>query len=212
MRTLKLGKLYPITHSRNRNALNHYQLAKCFLEGGVRFFQVREKLLSDSCLYEQLLQIRALCRTLGAQFVVNDRVDLALAVGADGVHLGQTDLPVQAARRLLGREALIGLSTHNAGQFQEAQQGDIDYVAIGPVFPTSTKQSGPTPLGVETVKTLVAGARHPVVAVGGIDPEKALALWEAGLESVAVVSDIVDSLNPEGQVRRYLELAGQIRA
>lgn len=211
MRTLQLGKLYPITDSRNRNALSHFQLAQSFLEGGVRFFQVREKRLPHSSLdlYEQLLQIKTLCHDFRAQFVVNDRIDLALAVGADGVHLGQNDLPVQAARRLLGEKALIGISTHNADQFQQAQQYDIDYVSIGPIFHTSTKQTAHPPLGIAPLKTLVAKTKYPVVAIGGIDPERALALWEAEFASVAIVSDIVNSPDPAGRVRQYLELARQ---
>ena len=102
MRKLQLGKVYPITNSKNRRGLNHIQLAQEFLEGGVRFFQVREKDLPDLLLYQQLLEIKTQCERYGGQFLVNDRVDLALATGADGVHLGQADLPVEETRKLLG--------------------------------------------------------------------------------------------------------------
>ena len=207
MRKLQLGKVYPITDSRNDNALSHLRLAEKFLEGGVRFFQVREKSLPDPLLHEQLLQIKQLCQRFGAQFLINDRVDLALSVQADGVHLGQSDLPVEVARGRLGEKALIGLSTHTPDQFHQAQNRDIDYVAIGPIFPTSTKQSEYPPLGIEPVQDLVAAAGHPVVAIGGIHLGNAAGLWKAGLDSVAVISDIVNAPNPAQRVHSYLELA-----
>ena len=206
MRQLHLGKVYPITHSNNLNGFNHAQLAQRYLEGGARFLQVRESTLSDSLLYPQLLQIQSLCQPLGAQFLVNDRVDLVLAGGADGVHLGQTDLPVKVARELLGKEALIGLSTHNQDQFLEAQSQDIDYIAIGPVFSTSTKDRENPPLGVETMGRLIADCRYPVVAIGGISLKNAAQVWTAGADSVAVISDIVNAPNPAKRVSQYLAL------
>ena len=206
MRQLQLAKVYPITHSNNLNGLNHAQLAQRFLEGGARFLQVREPTLSDSLLYPQLLQIQSLCQPLGAQFLVNDRVDLVLAGGADGVHLGQTDLPVKVARDLLGKEALIGLSTHNQDQFLEAQSQDIDYIAIGPVFSTSTKERENPSLGVEAMGRLIADSRVPVVAIGGISLENAPQVWAAGADSVAVISDIVNAPDPAKRVSQYLAL------
>ncbi len=209
MRKLQLGKVYPITDSGNDSALTHLHLVEKFLEGGARFLQVRDKSLPDSLLYQQLLRIKELCRRCRAQFVINDRVDLALRVQADGVHLGQSDLPVEMARRRLGERALIGLSTHTPDQFHQAQKQDIDYVAIGPIFPTSTKQSGHPPLGIEPLQDLVTASRYPVVAIGGIHLGNAAALWGAGLDSVAVISDIVNSPSPAQRIHSYLELAEQ---
>lgn len=207
MRYLQLGKVYPITSLNNLAGWNHAELAERYLQGGVRFFQVRESALPDSLFYQQLLKIRSLCEPLGAQFLVNDRLDLALAVGADGVHLGQADLPVKVARDLLGKEALIGLSTHNRLQFLEAQSQDIDYVAIGPIFSTSTKQTEDPPLGVATLRQLVTESKHPVVAIGGITLEQATELWAAGADSVAVISDITHHADPAQRVAQYLALA-----
>ena len=209
-RKLQLDRVYPITDSGNHNAFSHFQLVEKFLEGGARFFQIREKSLSDSLLYNQLLQIKDLCRRSQAQFLINDRIDLALSVEADGVHLGQNDPPVETARRLLGDQALIGLSTHDPDQFHQAQTRDIDYVAIGPIFPTSTKQSENPPLGTDLLPDLVATSRHPVVAIGGIHLGNAPALWKAGLDSVAVISDIVNSPELAHRVRRYLKLAEEV--
>jgi thiamine-phosphate pyrophosphorylase len=207
MRHLHLGKVYPITSLNNRQDWSHAALVERYLRGGGLFFQVRDTSLSDSALYRQLLTVRALCDSPKAQFLVNNRVDLALAVKANGVHLGQDDLPVAAARKLLGNEALIGLSTHTRDQFLKAQQEDIDYVALGPLFPTSTKPTQNPPLGVENFRELVDQSRFPVVAIGGITLETAQDLWTAGAHSVAVISDITQSADPAERVSQYLTLA-----
>lgn len=207
MRHLRLGKVYPVTSLNNRQGWNHVELVERYLQGGGRFFQVRDTSLSDAALYHQLLEVRSLCDALKAQFLVNNRVDLALAVKADGVHLGQDDLPVAAARKLLGNEALIGLSTHNRDQFLKAQSQDIDYVALGPLFPTSTHPTENPPLGVEVLRTLTAESRYPVVAIGGISLERAEELWATGTHSVAVISDITQSEDPARRVAQYLALA-----
>ncbi len=204
MRHIKLGKVYPITASNNLNGLDHAQLVEQYLEGGIRFLQVREPTLPDSLLYPQLLKIQSLCEPLGAQFLINDRVDLALAARAHGVHLGQDDLPVRVARDLLGKEAIIGLSTHNRQQFLDAQAQDLDYIAMGPIFSTSTKESENPPLGVEALGELIADSRCPVVAIGGISLEKAPQVWTAGADSVAVISDIANAGDPAQRVAQYL--------
>ncbi len=205
MRHLKLGKVYPITASNNLNGLNHAQLVEQYLKGGIRFLQVREPTLPDSLLYPQLLKIQSLCEPLGAQFLINDRVDLALAARAHGVHLGQDDLPVRVARDLLGKEAIIGLSTHNRQQFLDAQAQDVDYIAMGPIFSTSTKETENPPLGVEALGELIADSRYPVVAIGGISLEKAPQVWTAGADSVAVISDIANAGDPAQRVAQYLK-------
>ena len=206
MRHLKLGKVYPITASNTLNGLDHAQLVEQYLQGGSRFLQVREPTLPDSLLYPQLLKIQSLCEPLEAQFLINDRVDLALAVRAHGVHLGQDDLPVRVARDLLGEEAIIGLSTHNRQQFLDAQAQDVDYIAMGPIFSTSTKEADYPPLGVEALGGLIADSRYPVVAIGGISLEKAPQVWMAGADSVAVISDIANAGDPAQRVSHYLSL------
>jgi thiamine-phosphate pyrophosphorylase len=207
MRQLKLGKVYPITASNNLNGLDHAQLVEQYLKGGSRFLQVREPALPDSLLYSQLLKIQSLCEPLEAQFLINDRVDLALAVGAHGVHLGQDDLPVRVARELLGEKAIIGLSTHNRQQFLDAQGQDVDYIALGPIFSTSTKETDHPTLGVEALGALIADSSYPVVAIGGISLDTAPQVWTAGADSVSVISDIVNAADPARQVSRYLALA-----
>ena len=210
MRNLLLEKIYPITYSDDPENSNHVKLAKYFLEAGIRFLQIRQGKSQDSFFYHQLLQIKTLCKPLQAQFLVNDRVDMALATGANGVHLGQDDLPVSTARKLLGPQAIIGLSTHNQQQFKAAQSEDINYVAIGPIFPTSTKKNIWDPIGLTALTEIITHSHHPVVAIGGISLEKASDVWKAGADSVAVISDIVTASNPKNRVRQYLSLSHKI--
>ena len=207
MSALPLAKVYPITGCPNSSSLTHLQLAQSFLKAGIRFFQVRDKQLPDHQYYHQLVKIKALCEKYDARFVINDRIDLVLAVGADGVHLGQKDLSVKVARRLLGKEAIIGLSTHNRRQFKNAQLQALSYLAIGPIFSTKTKLDAEPALGVKALPQLISGSRYPVVAIGGISVEKAPTVWQTGVDSVAIISDITHVPNPEKKVSDYLILS-----
>ena len=202
MRELHLDPLYPITSS----GQNHLLLVRTYLETRIQLFQVRDKELDDASLYDQLLQIKELCLQANARFIVNDRVDLALASGADGVHLGQTDLPVDVARRILGEGAIIGISTHNRAQFLEAQQSAADYVALGPIFSSSTKESAFPPLGTQALRELSYEKKRPLVAIGGIQLENVLEVWRSGADSVAVISDIAKAKNPHTRIRSYQDM------
>ena len=199
------GPLYPITHCPNPQGWNHVDFARCLIRCGIRFFQVRDKTLPDGRLYRQLLKIRHLCQEAGACFVVNDRVDLALAVEAGGVHLGQDDLPPAVARRLLGEAAVIGLSTHDWDQLRRGLEEPVDYLALGPVFPTGTKEDAAPALGSELLRAASGRTDLPLVAIGGISVEKAPGVWQSGASSVAVISDIAGAENPELQIRAYLQ-------
>lgn len=199
------GPLYPITHCPNPRGWDHVNFARCLIRCGIRFFQVRDKTLPDGRLYRQLLKIRRLCRESGACFVVNDRVDLALAAGADGVHLGQDDLSPEAARRLLGEGAVIGLSSHNWDQFRRGQEKAVDYLALGPIFATHTKEDAAPVLGLELLRKASGSTDLPLVAIGGISVEKAPKVWQSGASSVAVISDVADAESPERRIRAYLE-------
>ena len=205
MRNFQLPPVYPITGA--LPGLNHAELARTLLQAGARFFQVREKTLPDSELYEQLLRVERLCQLSQARFLVNDRVDLALASKAHGVHLGQTDLPVSAARALLGEDAVLGLSTHSRAQFERALKEDVDYLALGPIFTTTSKDSPYPALGTDLLRQLVTTSPVPVVAIGGITLETTPEVWESGAASVAVISDIVHAERPSDRMAEYLELA-----
>ena len=187
------------------------------LQGGVRLVQYRAKPeachgdgtpLLDAERLEQARALRQLCARHGALFLVNDRIDIALAVDADGVHLGQGDLPVAVARRLLGPERLIGRSTHALDQLHRAVAEGCDYVGVGPVNATPTKP-GRQPVGLDYVRQAAAESPLPFFAIGGIDVERLPAVQAAGAERVAVVRAIVEAADPAAAARELLAGLGQ---
>jgi thiamine-phosphate pyrophosphorylase len=160
--------------------------------GGVTLVQLREKQLSPKEFYEQAKAAITVAEQCGVWLIINDRVDIALAVGANGVHLGQSDLSPEAARKLLGEQAIVGYSTHNVEQAIEASKLPIDYLAIGPIFTTSTKSDTAPVLGLEGLRTVrQAIGDFPLVAIGGITLSNAADVVEAGADSVAVISALL---------------------
>jgi thiamine-phosphate pyrophosphorylase len=171
-------------------------VAPAALEGGVDVVQLREKEASDEYVIAAGRELRALCDEHGALLVVNDRPDLALACGADGVHLGQDDEPAAAVRDLVGQELFVGLSTHSPAQVEAAERDPaVDYLGVGPVYETATKP-GVEPVGLELVRYAASRARKPWFAIGGIDAQRARAVADAGAERVAVVRAIRDAADP----------------
>lgn len=152
--------------------------------------QLREKRASPRDFYEAALATMKVARALKVRIIINDRVDIAVAVEADGVHLGQDDLPPDRARKLLGSEAIIGFSTHNLKQALEADSTSADYIAFGPVFQTSTKENPDPVVGLEQLSEIKRRVSKPLVAIGGITLERAESVIEAGADSLAVISDL----------------------
>jgi thiamine-phosphate pyrophosphorylase len=180
-------------------------LTKKLLDAGARLFQYRNKTSSSR---ELLHASQALCLTVrqrGGTFFVNDRADIAHLAGANGVHLGQDDLSVAAAREVIGTGCVIGLSTHNLPQFVAAAESSADYIAVGPIFSTSGKHSPDPVVGVDFIRTVRKLTAKPIVAVGGIMLERARDVLDAGADSVAVISDILRAKNPADRVRQYLQ-------
>ena len=160
--------------------------------GGATLVQLREKQVSPKEFYEQAKAAVTVAEQCGVQLIINDRVDVALAVGASGVHLGQDDMPPEAARKLLGPEAVVGYSTHNVEQAIEASKLPIDYLAIGPIFATATKSDTAPVLGLEGLRAVrQAIGDFPLVAIGGITSLNARDVIEAGADSVAVISALL---------------------
>ncbi len=143
--------------------------------------------------------------------IINDRVDVALASGADGVHLGQRDLPVREARRLLGRDAIIGLSVETPAQALDAESLDVDYLGVSPIFSTPTKPDAGAPWGLEGLRSLRARTRRVLVAIGGIDASNAESVLAAGADGLAVVSAICASADPEAAARRLRNVVDRFR-
>lgn len=178
----------------------------CFA-GGARFVQLRQKSAGSGSFVALAREILSLAGPAGAQLILNDRADLAVIAGAAGVHVGQQDLPVAAVRAIVGTDAIVGISTHTRPQVDEALDTTADYVAVGPVFQTSTKDTGYEPRGLDLLR-YAAGRGKPVVAIGGITLETAPDVIAAGATSVAVISDLMAAGDVSERVRRYLMAAG----
>jgi thiamine-phosphate pyrophosphorylase len=189
--SLDLPKVYPITDTQ-LSGLSHAQQVARLIEGGASLIQLRDKHATPREFYREAAAALRVARDHNARLIINDRVDIALALKADGVHLGQTDLPAEAARRLLGTEAIIGFSTHNLAQAKLATALPVDYLAFGPIFQTSTKENLDPVAGlvalqeVGTIKGFL-----PLVAIGGITLANALEVLKAGADALALISELV---------------------
>lgn len=183
-------------------------LAASLLAGGVRFIQVRAKTLPSEPFLELCDTVVALARPYGAAVIVNDRADIAVMARASGVHVGQDDLPPQAARELLGPDAIVGYSTHTIEQVELAVGLPVSYIAVGPVFPTGSKDTGYTPVGLELVRAAVrAAAGKPVIGIGGVTVDNAAAVIAAGASGVAVIADLLRG-DPAERAARFLAVLG----
>lgn len=200
-----LPRLYPITDER-LSGLSHAEQVLRLGRGGARLIQLREKQKGARKFFEGAGEALRVARSLGISLIINDRVDMALALGADGVHLGQDDLPPEAARRLLGEQAIIGFSTHNLEQALAAARLPIDYLAIGPIFPTSSKDSPDPIVGLEgLLRVRAAVPALPLVAIGGITLENARETLSAGADSLAVIGALLKEPSQiESHVRDWL--------
>lgn len=167
------------------------------VKGGVTIVQLREKDLETRDFIEEAKRIQKILKPYKIPLLINDRVDVALAIGADGVHLGQSDMPYHMARKILGDEAIIGLSVESTEQAKEANLYDIDYIAISPVFTTPTKEELTQELGIEGVREITRLSKHPAVGIGSIKVHNAQDIIQAGADGVAVVSGICSADDPE---------------
>jgi thiamine-phosphate pyrophosphorylase len=172
------------------------------LAGGVDLFQLREKDASDDELLRHAEVARSCCEEAGALFVLNDRPDLVAAAGADGVHVGQDDASVADARALVGRQRIVGLSTHSVDQVDAVGDVDLDYFAVGPVHATPTKEGRPA-IGLDPIRHAAQTARRPWFAIGGLDPDTTPAVLDAGAERIVVVRAIAEAEDP-GRAARTL--------
>lgn len=184
-------------------------LAAEYLAGGVRLLQLRAKSAGSARVLEWARSIATLAREHDATFILNDRADLALLAGADGVHVGQDDLPVDAVREILGADAVVGLSTHTSDQVARAAATSASYLAVGPVFGTVSKDTGYDAVGLDLVRLAVAAANgRPVVAIGGITLERAAAVLEAGASAVAVIGDLLSTGRPRERAGEWTRALG----
>ncbi len=179
---------------------------KAALSAGVRVVQYREKNKSSALMYSEALELRSLCSAGNAVFIVNDRVDIALAVDADGVHLGQDDMPYSAARRIMGSGKLIGISVSTLDEAVIAEDSGADYLGLGPVFATSTKTDAAAPCGLELVSAVRKRCRIPLVAIGGIDEYNAAEVIRAGADMICSISSVVARCDVADRARVMVSL------
>jgi thiamine-phosphate pyrophosphorylase len=187
---ISLQKIYPIT-DRVLSGLSHAEQVRQFIDGGATLIQIRDKTATSRELYDDAVEAVKLAHAAGAAIIINDRVDIAFMAGADGVHLGQDDLPPNAARRILGADAVIGVSTHSREQVEAAvAAADADYIAFGPIFSTTTKDNPDPLVGLEElarIRKLVTNV--PAVAIGGINAGNLRSVLAAGADSAAMISE-----------------------
>lgn len=197
----KAADIYGLTAEELSNGRSNLEVVEQLIAAGVTVIQYREKDKKARHMYAECLAIREKTRAAGVVFIVNDHVDLALAVDADGVHIGQDDLPPSVVRQLIGPDRLLGLSSHAPEQAQAAVScGVVDYIGVGPIFPTQTKKDVGAAVGFEYLRYVAENISLPFVAIGGIKEHNAQAVWQQGARMLAIVSDIVGADNIPAKV------------
>lgn len=205
---MRLDLFYPIldTETASRRGISPVDASAGILEGGARLLQMRHKGFFSRQVFQQAKQIASMCREAGALFIMNDRADIAKLLDA-GLHLGQDDLPPADARLVLGGSTLVGFSTHNEAQLRAASFEPVDYLALGPIFGTSTKANPDPMVGLEELRRLRPLTHLPLVAIGGITRANARGVIEAGADSVAVIGDLFpEDGNIRGRVEEWLKI------
>ncbi len=188
------------------------QLAEKLAGAGVKLVQLRDKRSPAKKIYAEAKELAGILALRGVRFILNDRPDIAAIAGASGVHVGQEDLPVEDVRRLCPAPLCVGVSTHNLEQLREAARTSADYIAVGPIFPTATKENPDPVVGIEFMRAAREMTQKPLVAIGGITLESAASVYAAGADSVAVIRDLIAAGDPARRAREYLAVAERVRS
>jgi len=207
-RVKKIGKFHVLTDTCLQTRFSHLELAELAIAGGADTIQFREKTGETRDMIRNAEQIRALCKRSGASFIVNDRVDVAIASHADGVHLGQNDFPIPLARKLLGEGAVIGGSAGNMEEARKCLSEGADYIGFGPVYFTTSKEDAGPASGLDLLKQVVVEIPLPIIAIGGITRENTSLVIQAGVHGIAVISAVCCQQDPAEAtrcLRRLLE-------
>jgi thiamine-phosphate pyrophosphorylase len=197
--------LYVITDAKLSRGRSHLEVAQAAIEGGASIIQFREKEMTTRELVETARSLKELTSQKGVPFIVNDRLDVALAVEADGVHVGQEDMPADMARQLIGPHKILGVSASTVEEALQAEKDGADYVSASPVFTTPTKPDTPPPTGLEGLRAIVEAVNLPVIAIGGINEKNAAEVMEAGAQGVAVISAVVSAPDIAAAARHLRE-------
>ena len=201
MSSLALPSLYTILDPEQIKGRAPRAALQDLLAGGAAILQLRVKSMTPREFFDLAKSARAETRALGCKLIINDRVDVALACDADGVHLGQDDLPLSVGRKLMG-DKIVGISTHDLAQAQEAQRNGADYIGFGPMFGTNTKNTGFSARGTDMLRQIRATVKIPIVAIGGITEKNVREVWQAGADSAAIISDILHAEDIAAKTRR----------
>ncbi len=191
-----------ITDTAIQNKYSHYQIARLAIKGGADIIQLRDKSLSTSELNQVAIRIAALCRKHNVTFLINDRVDVALVSDADGVHLGLEDIPIKEARKLLGKNKIIGGTAHSLAEAKKCEKEGADYVGYGHIYPTKTKFKPEKPKGTQQLKSIVSKISVPVIAIGGISPVNIGKVIETGVHGAAVIGAVLNSSDPISTLKK----------
>jgi thiamine-phosphate pyrophosphorylase len=193
--------------SRAGNLSDVLQAVAC----GVEVVQYRNKNAETRQMYEEAMRLREICRDAGSIFLINDRVDIALATQADGVHLGQSDMPCLAARKLLGQEKIIGVTVHNLAEALEAERIGADYLGVSPIFQTATKPDAGKPAGIRLIEEIQAQVDIPLIAIGGINHSNAAKVVRAGADGLCAISCVVAKENVMEEIIKFQEIFAACR-
>jgi len=186
-------------------------LAERLAEAGVQLIQYRDKRATSRKIFEVSTRLVAGLGRRGVRVIVNDRADIASMVGAGGVHVGQEDLAAEDARRVCGNSMWVGVSTHNVEQLRAVDRTSADYIAVGPIFPTGTKENPDPVVGIDFLRAARKMTMKPLVAIGGITVESASEVYAAGADSIAVIGDLMTARDPAERAREYLAIAQRVR-
>jgi thiamine-phosphate diphosphorylase len=206
MLDLRNAQLYVITDQTLSRGRSNSEIVEKAILGGAKIIQLRDKTSSTKVLIEEGLKLRGITQRGGAIFIVNDRVDVAYAVDADGVHLGQDDYPAKTARKWLGKHKIIGVSAGNVDEAIQSEKDGADYIAVGSIFSTSTKPDAGDAVGLEFISLVKKRVTVPLVAIGGISEKNIAQVAQAGADCAAVISAVVGADNIESATRRLVEL------
>lgn len=197
--------IYALTGEEFSCGRMNLEVVRAMLAGGIRVIQYREKKKDARQMYEECLVIRRLTKEADALFLVNDHIDLAIAVDADGVHIGQSDLPPVVVRKLIGEDKVLGLSTHNPTEAQAAEAlGCVDYIGVGPIFTTTTKADAQKAIGYDNLMAVRQAVSLPIVAIGGIKEAAVAETIAKGASMVAIISDLVGADDITEKARRLI--------
>ena len=198
--------LYLVTDRKLARGRSTFEIVSAAVDGGVTVIQLREKECSTRDFIEQALIIKDFLKTRGVLMIINDRVDVAQAVKADGVHLGQTDMPLETAKGILGDSMIIGISAESLQDAIKAEEGGADYLGVSPIYATPTKTDTAPPLGLEGLREIHKAVRLPLVGIGGLNKDNSADVIRNGADGVAVVSAIVAADDPETAARELKDL------